>query len=281
MMLYNDDCLEVLKNIEDETIDLVVTDCPYHIIGAGKCELEELSYATNKKTGEKYKKTCGILNTRLETEIKVVNGRRKKFIKGTNHFDLCGIFSDADSSTYARQGKLFKYNDIKFSDWLPDVYRVLKKGTHCYIMINARNLKELQTGAEKVGFEFQQLLVWNKTNMNGTPNRYYMNKLEFILMLSKRPERRINNMGQCNLLNIPNILGNKAHPTEKPYLLMKVFIENSSNEGQIVLDPFMGAGSTGVACRELKRDFIGIEIDERYFNVAKQRIEERSKKYLL
>lgn len=271
MMLYNDDCLEVLKNIEDESIDLVVTDCPYRIVGAGKCELEELSYATNKTTGEKYKKPCGILNTRLEIEYKVVNNKRKKCIKGTNHFDLGGILSDADSSTYARQGKLFKHNDIKFSDWLPDVYRVLKKGTHCYIMINARNLKELQTEAEKVGFEFQQLLVWNKTNMNGTPNRYYMNKLEFILMLSKRPERRINNMGQCNLLNIPNILGNKVHPTEKPYLLMKVFIENSSNEGQIVLDPFMGAGSTGVACRELKRDFIGIEIDERYFNVAKKK----------
>lgn len=64
----------------------------------------------------------------------------------------------------------------------------------------------------------------------------------------------------------------KNHPTEKPVDLLKYLIEKSTNEGDVVLDPFMGSGSTAVACKELKRDFIGIELDENYFNIAKERI---------
>lgn len=69
-------------------------------------------------------------------------------------------------------------------------------------------------------------------------------------------------------------MGNKKHPTEKPSSLMGIFVTNSSNAGDIVLDLFMGAGSTGVASLETGRKFIGCEIDEKYFDVAKERIEE-------
>ena len=62
------------------------------------------------------------------------------------------------------------------------------------------------------------------------------------------------------------------HDTEKPVDLMKILIENSSNENDLVLDPFMGSGSTGLACKMSKRNFIGIEIDKKYFNIAKERI---------
>lgn len=218
------DCLEVMKDIPSNSIDLVVTDCPYRIVQGG-C-------------------TKGAYNNK------------------NNKNDIANM----------KSGKLFDNNDIEFKEWLPDLYRVLKKGTHCYIMINARNLKELQQEAEKVGFIYQNLLVWKKNN--ATPNRYYLNSCEFILMLRKGKARNINNMGTKNILEIPNIIGDKKHPTEKPIELMKVLIENSSNNNDNVLDPFMGSGSTGVACKELNRNFIGIEIDETYFNIAKKRIEE-------
>ena len=80
-------------------------------------------------------------------------------------------------------------------------------------------------------------------------------------------------MGTSNILRIPNIIGNKLHPTEKPIELMKVLISNSSEQNDVVLDPFMGTGSCGVACKELRRDFIGVEIDKKYFDIAKERIE--------
>lgn len=83
----------------------------------------------------------------------------------------------------------------------------------------------------------------------------------------------INNMGTSNLLQIPNIK-NKLHPTQKPIELMKVLIENSSNVGDIVMDCFMGSGSTGVATLETGRKFVGIEIDKNYYDIAKERVEE-------
>lgn len=228
------DCLGLMKDIPDNSIDLVVTDCPYHIVSGG---------CTNIPRKDE---PSGIFN------------RRNTFTQKN-----------------AKSGKLFDNNDIQFSQWLPEIYRVLKNDTHCYIMINGRNLKDLQTDAEKVGFKFQNLLVWYKNNI--TPNRYYLNSCEFILMLRKGKAKNIYNMGTKNVLQIPNILKEKTHPTEKPVDLMKIFIENSSNELETVLDPFMGSGSTGVACKELNRNFIGMEIDEKYFNIAKERIESSNK----
>lgn len=92
-------------------------------------------------------------------------------------------------------------------------------------------------------------------------------------MMRKGNAKTINNTSSKNLLEIDNKLGCKTHPTEKPVELNKIFIENSTKENETVMDLFMGSGSCGVACKELNRDFIGIEIDEKYFNIAKQRIE--------
>lgn len=245
--LYNDDCLNVLRNIPDESIDLVVTDCPYRIVSGG-CTNDAVKIGASRKRES--------------------NGGW--LVGDTSHVNLGGIFDEFDRQCYTKAGKLFKHNDIEFSDWLPEIYRLLKSGTHCYIMINSRNLKDLQTEAEKVGFVFQNLIVWDKGN--ATPNKWYMNAVEMILMLRKGAARNINNMGTQNILRVPNIIRTKVHPTEKPAELMQILIQNSTDEGQKVLDPFMGAGSTGVACRKTGRDFIGIEIDEKYFVIADERI---------
>ena len=125
------------------------------------------------------------------------------------------IFSRRNTFTQAnaKTGKLFDNNDIEFKDWLPDVYRVLKDDTHCYIMINARNLKELQQAAEDVGFKFQNILIWNKGN--ATPNRYYLNAYEMILMLRKGKARNINNMGCKNIIDVKKYQRWKTTPNGK------------------------------------------------------------------
>lgn len=271
--LFNGDCLDILKKITDKSIDLVITDCPYHIVSGG-CS-----------TGA-YGNGNGIFTKQHHEPKRILNRRRigyrqngGYYIEGTKHIDLGGVLSDNDPTTYAIQGKLFKHNDIEFKDWLPEVYRVLKDNTHCYIMINARNLKDLQIEAEKVGFEFQQILIWDKGN--ATPNRYYLNAFEMILMLRKGNAKNINNMGTTNIIRTKNIIGNKFHPTEKPVELMEILVENSSNENDLVMDCFMGAGATGIACRNLNRNFIGIEIDERYYKIAQDRIEKEKQQLKL
>lgn len=253
--LLNTDCVVGMKEIPDESIDAIVTDCPYRLCGGGCSE-------GNYKTANGHSQP-----SRQREYVRSADGILT--LKGTKHINLGGNVLN-DQAEAVRKGKMFEHNDIKFSEYLPELYRVLKKGTHCYLMINSRNLTELQTEAEKAGFVFQNLLVWNKSNSGGTPNKYYMQKCEFILMLSKRPARNINDMGTPNLLSVPNIIGKgeDCHPTQKPVELLKVMIRNSTNAGDIVLDPFAGSGSTLVAAQQLERHYIGYEIDEKYYQMA-------------
>ena len=249
--IINDDCLNVLKDIPDNSIDLVCTDCPYRICSGG-C-------------------TTGIYGNESKKREYVKDFESGRvLLKGTKHINLGGsVFND--NSKYVRAGTLFANNEIKFEYWLPEIYRVLKNNTHCYIMINGRNLAELQKQAEKAGFVYQNLLVWEKGN--ATPNKFYLNACEFILMLRKGGERWINDMGTKTILKVPNQIGDKYHPTEKPVGLMEVLIANSTNENDLVLEPFAGAGATCIAARNLKRRFIGIEIDEQYAKVANERLD--------
>ena len=79
-----------------------------------------------------------------------------------------------------------------------------------------------------------------------------------------------------NLWDIPAQRHKTLHPTEKPEILLERIIKIGSNENDLILDPFMGSGTTGIVAKKLKRNFIGIEIDEEYFNIAKNRIEDDS-----
>lgn len=262
-IIKKQDCVEYMKTLPDESVDLLCTDCPYKIIAGGVRIIE---------AGDEVK---GVLNKRdySKTDPKGVLSRGRIVVSdGTDCSNKWLKKDPLNTPSAVKGGKMFDHNEIEFSEWLPDAYRVLKKGTHAYIMINARNLKDLQVECEKVGFEFQNLLVWHKTNTQ-TPNKYYMQNTEFILMLSKRPARNINNMGSKTVISIPNPK-NKQHPTEKPVNLMKFLIENSTKENDIVLDPFMGSGSTAVAAKELNRKYIGTEIDGKYFKVYTKRLKQ-------
>lgn len=173
-----------------------------------------------------------------------------------------------------KKGQVFKHNNIKPQEYIPELYRVLKDGSHCYIMTNHVNLQEMINVATESGFKFVKCLIWDKGNK--IMGQYYMSSFEYILFLRKGKAKRINNCGTADILRVPNIKlkgedGKNLHDTEKPVELMKIMIDNSSNEGDIVFDPFMGIGSTGVACLELNRRFIGVELDEQYFPIAKYR----------
>ena len=215
--IYNMDCLEGMKYIDDKSIDLVVTDPPYKLVQGG---------CTNKAVT----------------------------LKGATNLKSGNVFSD---------------NSIKFSDWIPEVYRVLKENSHCYIMCNDRNLKELLIESENAGFKLLNILVWKKKRHS--PNRYYLKNAEFIVFLRKGKAKNINNMGTFQCLEIDNV-ENKLHPSEKPVKLMEIFICNSSKSGDTVLDPFMGSGTTAIACINTNRNYIGFELNKEYYELAKNRI---------
>lgn len=261
-IIYNADCLDIFRDISDESIDCVVSDIPYKIIAGGI----RIVYQEDE---------CGgMLNKRdySRTDSHGILSRGRKVIADGNRLSQKWIKKDLTTPSVVKDGKMFRHNDIKFADWLPDVYRILKRGTHCYLMINGRNLKTLQSEAEKAGFVYQNLLVWKKANC--TPNKFYMQSAEFILMLSKRPARNINDMGAKTVIEIPNIIGKKIHPTQKPIALMEFLIKNSTNVEEIVLDMFAGAGSTVIAANNLTRQFIGIEIDNEYYELMRKQLKD-------
>lgn len=175
------------------------------------------------------------------------------------------------------QGKIFKHNDVKPIDYIPEFYRILKDGSHCYIMTNHVNLQEMLNVATECGFKFIKSLVWNKGNK--IMGQYYMSQFEYILFFRKGKGKKINKCGTADILNIPNKKtkgndGKNIHDTEKPIELMRILVENSSQEGDIVCDPFVGVGSTPLACIISNRAFIGSEIDENYFGITNDRIKD-------
>ena len=223
--LYNVDCIELMKKMESESIDLIVTDPPYKTTKRG---------GTGNSGG-----MC----------------KKKEFNDGKGGF---------------------KHNDVPIKVFVPELYRVLKEGSHCYIMTNHVNLQEMLNTCTESGFHFIKCLIWDKGNK--IMGQCYMSQFEYILFLRKGKHKKINNCGTSDILSIPNKKtkdenGKNLHDTEKPVNLMKILVENSSNESDLVLDPFMGIGSTGVACLNTNRRFIGIELDEKYFNIAKERLE--------
>ncbi len=175
------------------------------------------------------------------------------------------------------QGSAFKFNNISCEDYAPEFYRLLKDGSHCYVMTNHTNLIHMLNTFTQSGFHFIKSLIWNKGNK--IVGNYYMSQFEYILFFRKGRGVRINHCGTSDILSVPNVKtkgdnNENLHDTEKPVELMRILIENSSKLGDKVLDPFVGIGSTALACKNSNRNFLGIEIDPHYFKIAKERLKE-------
>lgn len=221
-MCFNGDCLEIMKDIPDESINLIVTDPPYKTTSRGN---------------------AGNSGGMLQKKINM-------------------------------QGKVFNFNNIEPSVYVPEFYRILKDGSHCYIMTNHVNLQNILNTAIQCGFKFIKSLIWDKGNK--IMGQYYMSQFEYILFFRKGKGVKINNCGTSDILSVPNkkikdSQNKNLHDTEKPIELMQILIENSSKEKDIILEPFMGIGSTIIACKNTNRRYIGIELDKEYFDIGIKR----------
>ena len=150
------------------------------------------------------------------------------------------------------------------------------KKINIYIWCNKTQLRQYIDFFEDRGAT-TELLFWGKTNPVPTCNNKYLSDVEYVLFFR---EKGVNVYGKYKTKHKYYITQtNKAdkakwgHPTVKPEKIIENFIINSSLEGQVVLDPYMGTGTTGAVAKRLKRDFVGIEIDKHWFEVAKNRIE--------
>lgn len=157
--------------------------------------------------------------------------------------------------------------------WMAECFRVLKNRTHFYTFCNTNDLCKYLETAKKVGFRFHNFISMIKDT--GMPNRWYLKQTEILLFFRKGSAKPINDMTSRDweFVKMPKKSNGKLHITQKPVDFVSKIVGNSTVYNEIVLDPFMGSGTTGVACKNLNRKFIGIEKDDKYFEIAKNRIE--------
>lgn len=157
-----------------------------------------------------------------------------------------------------------------FDEWIKPVAAALADDADLYIMANDKNLGPLLWAIDEAGLGLHNVLAWDK--VNATANRWYMKNLEFVAYAWKGRARTIREPASKQLMKCPQVDETK-HPTEKPVALMRHYIENSTDPGDLVLDPFCGTGTTGVAALQCGRQFIGIELDPKWAAVAARRLE--------
>jgi len=224
------DCLELLKELPDKSIDLIVTDPPY-------LKTQKNGYHTGKNTG----------------------GGAFGVDKRNYHNQLNGQ-------------ELLDGFDFKILD---ELVRIMKK-VNIYIFCSKELIKPLLnyfTSIKNVNFD---LLTWHKTNPVPTCNNKYLSDTEYILFFRENGVKIYGSYETKKKYFITST--NKEdkklykHPTIKPLDIIKNLIINSSQEGDIILDPFLGSGTTAAASILLNRHFIGYELEEEYFNIANERI---------
>lgn len=185
---------------------------------------------------------------------------------------------DFQSNRRVVKDKFSKIKNDKNVNWLPELlqecYRTMTDNSAIYCFCSWHKIDIFKQEIEKL-FKIKNVIVWVKNNHgSGDLKGAYAPKHEFVIYAHKGRglfrEKRI-----PDVMEYPKIHSSKLqHPTEKNTDMLELFIKNNSDEGTSILDPFMGSGSTGVACKNLNRKFIGIEMDEGYFNIAKKRIDE-------
>lgn len=152
--------------------------------------------------------------------------------------------------------------------------QLLKEGGGCYIFCSEHHIDLFKKEISKY-LTIKNILVWVKNGGTmGDLYGAYQRVTEFIIFASKGTHH-LNGKRDKNVLSFKRVPASRlVHQNQKPVKLIEYLILKSSKTGDLVLDAFMGSGTTGVACGRLRRNFIGFEIDKLYFNYAKKRIDE-------
>ena len=212
--LLQGDCMELMNNIPNESVDLVLTDIPYNVVNREDNGLRKLD-----------KENADILTFDLINFLEQLYDKAKSTI-----IIFCGKEQVSIIHSY--------FND-----------------------------------KQKKGKGTVRQLIWEKSNpspMNG--QHIYLSGVENAIWFKKRGGT-FNAHCKNTVFKYP-IGRSKLHPTEKNHLLLQELILDNSNENDLILDPCMGSGSTGVVALQNNRNFLGIELNQNYFDIAKSRLEE-------
>lgn len=232
--LYNEDCIAAMEKISPNSINLIVTDPPYNL---------------------------GHFMKNRDTNLSKMRD---------NFFGAAG-WDDMGLDEWKKS----------MDDFFESAAKVMKKGGTLIMFMAIIKVETIIGLAEKHGFYYKTTGIWHKTNpMPRNMNLHFVNSTEaWIYFTYKTRTGTFNNNGVLihdfiETSVTPNSERKYGkHPTQKPESLLLHFVTILSNKGDWVLDPFMGSGTTGVIAKRTCRNFIGIELEKKYFDMAKSRID--------
>ena len=242
--IYLGDCYKLIKEIPDKSIDLIYTDIPYDFSTNGGGG----AFGTKKR---EYHKEYLQVSEKL-SENKQINRNKRK-----NAVDL---------------------QDMSYGiDWkILDEFVRIQPYIYIYIWCSKKQIPYLIDYYVNKHECYFDILVWGKTNPIPACNGTYLSDLEYCLLFRQAGTKIYGTYATKSKYYISGLnvedKQNYGHPTIKPIELVKRHIINSTTKESVVLDPFMGSGTTCVAAKELGRKYIGFEINEKYFNIAKDRL---------
>lgn len=320
------DCLKLLKELPDKSIDLIVTDPPYYKIMLKDHTGKKYDWDNQWDTFERYLEWCNLwfteckrilkdngslyifaddkisayLRVELDKILSLVNEiiwvkPNNLTIKGWNNYRCYSPITERilfysqkwDTNLHQGESNIFepirkKLDDerirLRFSK--KDINRILGVSTNgggmaSHYFSKGNKIWELPTEEmfnklKNVGFDFRYENL--KEDYNGLDKEYQYLKKEYDDL--RRPFNPEKNYTDVWTFNITSSSEKTYHPTQKPVKLIRRIIKTSSKAGDVVLDPFLGSGTTAVACKQLGRDFIGMELSEEYCSVAKERLQQ-------
>ena len=220
--LQQGDCLELMKDIPDGSVDMILTDPPY------------------------------------------LQGYKTSYRKN-NHHEFCSeILNDT-----------FQTGSYMIVEFLKLSYQKLRSNSAILVFCNTNGIDFFKQEIENAGFKIKNIIVWVKNNHTaGDLKASFGHQYEFVILANKG-RRYIHGKRDNDVMFFDRVAGKEQlHQNQKPVDLLQYLVEKLSDSNDTVLDPFMGSGSTGVACVNTSRDFIGMELDDKYFKIAEQRIDE-------
>ena len=277
MIIQNKDGLDFLSDIPDESVSLILTDPPY---------ITSRDSGMNKWVDHVAKQDAAGTNLKSEQDWEKFNagmdwdkffGDKKRNIKKLkeNYLKYGSIYGKkyAVRTDYGKWDSEFTMEDLQL--FINHFYRILKPGGTCIVFFDLWKITPLKEQLESAKFKQIRFIEWLKTNpqpINSKVN-YLTNCREIALLGIKKSKPTFNSSYDKGVYEYP-IQGGKDrfHPTQKNTKLFEELIKKHSNEGDTVLDCFLGSGTTAVAAMNTKRDFIGCELDKEYFEKTIMRI---------
>ena len=264
LKLIQGDCLELMKEIPDKSVDMVLCDLPY---GTTQCKWDKqipLDLLWNEYKRISKDDTAIVLFSAQPFTTDLIQSNRKMFKYEIiwKKTQKTGFYNAKIAPLRSHENILVFY--LKQPTYNPQKYKLSEDYIKKHLVPMGRTRKNSdykKTTGEAFGHVSKEAAEsWSYTEKG---ERYPSDVIEF-------------SNWNGSLFGVPQ--KNKAkHMTRKPVPLLEYLIKTYTNKGDTVLDNCMGSGSTGVACVNTKRDFIGIEIDEGYYNIAKERIEQARK----